>query len=214
MKTHKIIETQIDHLGNTEHSYRLEYFDEALQKQITDISSSALVVRKVELVSHHKKDNLVNFSDTVTISYEGEPTYNLLRHFGVLENINFMDYFVLKFDLEQKDYYLKVYDSDFFKYKIPQLPKLSRIGSQFGIGKYFGRPKLSKHRDVYFFHHDTQEVYQHFKLGEPINEIYDSTDGLALFGVSYLETEKGTEIIKLKRYFYPDDMNIHFPEKI
>jgi len=209
----KVIERQVDNFNIVEDSYRptdkvLKKYEHLLNWEIL----KHLANQNIEMVSIAPKDNITNFDESIVLVYKEAPSIVIQQYFNILkEKIDFQDYFALK--CSKSKLYIKIYDREFYKYEIPQLPKNSRLAQQFGIGKYFGDAKLENHRDVYFFHTTPQTVYEHFKLGESTSELYKPTEHLALYGLTYLQ-DKNTSILKLKRYFYNNDFHIYKPQLI
>lgn len=97
------IEIQMDHLGNIESSYRESYLTSDQIKSIKEIFSLAFTISDIELISTHSRDDLVNYSDTITISYKGQVPGVLRALFNLSQTYKFADYYVLKFDLTSKN---------------------------------------------------------------------------------------------------------------
>ena len=83
----------------------------------------------------------------------------------------------------------------------------SNLIGQFGVGFYPDR-NIDVY-DRYFFHKD-QEFVERF-YGRKIPSPQEFMLGLKLFGITY--DSKGN-IKKLKRYVFPQDPSINFPEKL
>lgn len=208
----EIVEIQVDHKNNVESSYRVDYLSIYQILSIKEIFSLAFNLSDIELVSIHNKDDIINYSEIITISYKGQVP-NILRSIFALDlNYKFADYYVLKFDLVNKKFYLKTYDFNFYKYIIPQLPVNSYLANQFGVSSYHGKEELKDTHDVYFFNSRTDTVQSFYKLGSA--EMHTPTSHLALYGISYNLGPKSLKILKLKRYFYPNDLNILSPGKL
>ena len=136
------------------------------------------------------------YKDELVVCHKGFPN-NVFN----IEDDNFLDYYAIKINIKTKEYYLKFYTLNYHKFNLLKLPEKSVIAHQFGIG-YYKKDSLENIIDIYFYHKNPIEVCEFFK-NENLKAIKPNKNCIALFGLTY--NNKTLEVIKLKRYIYPND---------
>lgn len=196
MKDTTIIEIQINDDGTIENSYRVNS-EEGLP------IFNWVIQRCPTLTSYFKSIELISFAPVDFLTVKKESAVIVLNH---APKDGLMDYFALKIDELgniTKKHYIPVHKVE----KTIDLPIDSRIATQFGIGHY--PDEDFEIFDCYFFHDDQAIVESFFKRRLPVIEEY--SHGLKLFGITY---NAKFEIQKLKRYIFPHDPLIKFPERL
>lgn len=199
------IETQYD--GTIEKSYRLSQ-DTGMEYKtyLLSVHPEADNFENVEMISRHEADGVAYPFDTIVCVYQTFPTKEILERFNAPTDCCYADYYTIKYPLVQGEApYLKVYDTEYQQHPIPSLPKGSCITTQYGIGIHYGRKDVEHLRDVSFLHNDRslmQETYD--KLYPMIEEDYkvNQRQYALIYDANTLE------VIKVKRYIFPDDKGL------
>lgn len=200
------IETQYD--GTVEKSYR-PYLPEGrgLKAQLLSLYPEVGRLEDVEMISIHVKDNVSYVDDCIVCVYKKTPDPKLVEEFGGDPEEEYENYYTIKYPLHKKcSPYLKVYSKEFQFYPIPSIPKGSCLGLNLtGIGKHYGEDVLKDLRDIYFFHSNRETVMHFFGELYPYVE-EDFEVNTRAYGIIYNQTS--LEVLKVKRYIFPDDPGI------
>lgn len=147
-----------------------------------------------EMLSIHGKDTVDYPNQSICMTCVGLPPTELV------ERDDLIDYFVIKFELETGNVFYK------FHRQCETNPTPFRLASEFGTGFTL----FDDTEYVYFYHNDVEEVYRYYGFDEPtISSKFHEVEN-ALFGI----TIKNGKALKLKRYLYPRDLNLKFPNNI
>lgn len=196
MKDTTIIEIQINDDGTIENSYRVNS-EEGLP------IFNWVIQRNPALTSYFESIELISFAPVDFLTVKKESAVIVINY---APEDGLMDYFALKVD-DQGKITKKYYKPTHKVKRIIDLPQGSIVATQFGIGFY---PEESYDLfDCYFFHDDLSLVETFFN--RKLDSVEGYIEGLKLFGVTY---NSQFEVVKLKRYLFPDDPQIEFPERL
>ena len=202
--TDKFVEIQYDSDNIVEYVYK----SNSNEKDILELKNKLFINFSEEItkdlafshdmISYHPKNNTTYKEDSIIIVFSEKCPYYLREEFNI-PFFNSLDFYVIKYYLTSKKRILKTYDADMYKYEIPQLPHMSAIGNQFGVGRTHALDK--EYRDVYFFNSNDMMVNYFYgdlvpKIGEPYKN-----PATKCYGITYEEGEK--DILKVKRYLFP-----------
>jgi hypothetical protein len=158
-----------------------------------------------EMVGFTKADGISTFVDTIGVVIKGQPPQSLLNKYPVHPNSEFADYFQLKVGTDGSEPVVKFYDLTLGLYPLPSFPQGTSILANQGIGVYFGDRRRHLH-DVYFTHTNFYKVSEWAESQKIEFPFYgdEKTPGITLgFGATW--DERDFKIVKLKRYFFPND---------
>lgn len=222
--SHSIIEIQLNSDGSGEYSYRLNYLlsNKKLCAQLLAAFPKALENKEaIEMVSVSESNQFSYPEEAIVLVFKGSPSLSLYKQYKITvrEVYDLMDYYVIKYFPKSKKSILKIYDKSYYRHLLPALPSNIMLANQFGVGIHytsdFNDTRLPNYRDIYFFcksnvRNDVLSFYQKDIPEEPIS------NNLYLFGLTYLlpNTSEQIKICNLKRYVYPNDVNIKYPEKL
>lgn len=146
---------------------------------------------QVELISHHEPDQYSYTEEAIVLSIACD-------HRGSLA-----DYYAMKI-FKSGQRLIKLYDLDFSKFSLPEFPAGATPQRQFGVGYY---PNETRLIDVYFTHPSQKQVEGFYGL-----KICVQLPGNGMYGVTY--NQETHVVSKIKRYYYPHDKLLRYPEKV
>lgn len=177
--------------GSVEESYKPDSLHGRVLINYLSKYGCRIDISKVELISHHQSDSLSYKDEAIVLSVACAPRGTLA------------DYYAIKV-FKDGTTKIKFYDLDFDRYSIPSFPEGSIPQRQFGVGHY---PTETKFIDVYFTHPSQKDVEDFYGL-----RIGRQFPGNGMYGVTY-DQEKHV-VSKIKRYYYPHDKLLKYPEKV
>lgn len=145
-------------------------------------------------------ETISKVDDTISLTYKELPRDDIKERFGI-RNTYLVDKHTIKYELDTKKAYLKIYTNDFWHNPIPSLPDFSSICTNYGIGRYYGKLSLENRRSLYFLNKqtyvdiwaDNNDLYVHDELLPEQN--------LILYGLEYEIEDTHVNILSLKRYY-------------
>jgi len=202
--TNKFIEIQYDSDNLIEYSYKgnghcewVWNMKNTLYDEFGDIAEKDLS-HSHDMISFHAKNSSTYENDAIVVVFDRACPKYLLEEFEV-DQFKCLNYYAIKYFLNDRKRVLKTYDGNMFNYETPQLPAKSAIGNQFGVGRTHGLEK--EYRDIYFFNSNDNMVKSFY--GEWVPEIEEPYKNPATkcYGITFIEGEN--KIVKLKRYLFP-----------
>lgn len=195
-----IIEWQFNSDNTAEPSYKLNSLPGTLifNAALSAFDLDDIDPLKIDLISQARPAKALGIgSETIVFVMNGVP---------VIGN-DWADYYAIK--IQQNGTRLtKYYTLDFDKFPQHPLPVGSKIGYEFGMGCY---PETDLEVfDLYFYHDDQDVVEDSFglEIPTPLN-VEKKCHGI--YGVTY---GKDLKALKLKRYVFPADPLLKYPERI
>lgn len=164
-----------------------------------------------EMIGFTKADGITYFEDTVSVVYRGFPWDVVKDYGGSSPESVLLDYYVIKYQLQSLTTVLKCYDSTFGLHPLVELPYMSRLLTQMGVGVHFGSEVHEHFRDVYFVNSDVAIVKSYcneFGLKYPKYDDDNNLDPSYLYGFGVTYDSRNCKPIKMKRYFFPHDPSL------
>lgn len=213
------VEIQIDNKGIVELGYRFNdphlYVRDILARlyethmdAIDDIATN-----EPEIISIHPQDGVTYWGETVVVSFTGIPTKRIVAKYGLPEGFKYGRYnWNIKYNLDDPcDTNVKLYDLEFWRHRLPALPKGVVLGTSHGIGFHVRDDERSRIRDIYFVHSERNVMREFFGGLYPEYE-EDFEASCRAYCLSYHADT--LEPVKMKRYLYVGDMGMEHPERI
>ena len=200
------LETQLEKNGIIETSWSLDS-EEGNNLKITLLSYFPEIetFKGVELISYHPRDDITYYDYTISLVYNQVLCNDVGAQYEVPNTFGSLDFYAKKYLLTEKICILKAYAEILWRYPIPQLPEGCRVHQEFGIGRHFGYDKLIPVLDVYFFHDNDSNIKEMYpELFPDIEE--HRNDLIKLYAFTY--NVRSLELIKIKRYLYPDSSDL------
>jgi len=209
-------EITIDGTGISEITYKRGDKDESeaytLLGKVNKIYPQ-LDLSRWEMVGSTTPDKISTFCDTIGIVFKGNPPEHLLKNHLIHPKSNFADYYQLKIALNGSELpVLKVYDLTLGLHPLPSFPDGIAILENQGIGMYLSDEKRCFFRDIYFTHRNVDEMLSWAEKKDIKFPIFgnEKTEGMCFgFGVTW--DVRNFQVLKLKRYFFPDDPSLNDP---
>lgn len=150
--------------------------------------------------------------DTIGIVMKGHPPEEMLSKYNPHPSSSFADYYQLKVGLDGSEPVLKVYDLTLGVHPLPMLPEGTAIHHNQGIGVHFGCPLRANHRDVYFTHNSASKMMSWAEcVGVQFPYYGDEETPDLLLGMGVTWDVRTFRVLKLKRYFFPNDPLLNDP---
>lgn len=202
------LETQIEQNGVIEQSWPLESKEgNELKLQLLSHFPEIENFDNVELISYHPRDAITYFDDTISLVYKGSLPDEIADEYDVFYEFSSLDFYAIKYLINQKISILKAYDKTMWQYALPMLPAGCRIHQDFGIGRHFGSDQLTNIYDVYMFHDNDEHLEDMYpSLFPRVPE--HKNDKIKGYGITF--HGKSLEPLKIKRYLFPDTSHTRY----
>lgn len=169
-----------------------------------------------EYVAFQTKDGVTYDQDTLYLSLINAPKNGILykkveKALGRKEAERLPRDYAIKCGLKSKTYRIKVYDRDILRHQLPGLPTGARFSTGSGISYHIDKPHF---KDMYFLHKNVSIVRDFYNCTMPQHKDLDDTDVDYFKGFAVTFDQNTLKILKMKRYFFPQDPQmINFKDK-